>query len=39
MLAFVGLVLTAALAEASWSALIKLLGEAVARHALFRCAG
>ncbi|MDT7602249.1 MAG: hypothetical protein QOF61_246 [Acidobacteriota bacterium] len=39
MLAFVGLVLTAALADASWSALIKLIGEAVARHSLFRCVG
>jgi hypothetical protein len=39
MLAFVALVLTAALADASWSALIKLIGESIAWHSLFRCAG
>ena len=39
MLAFVVLMLTAALAHASWSVLFTLLGESAAWHALIRCAG
>jgi hypothetical protein len=39
LLAFAALVLSAALADASWSALIKLIGESAAWHSPMRCAG
>jgi hypothetical protein len=39
LLALAALVLTAALADASWSALLRLIGESEAWHSLMRCAG
>jgi hypothetical protein len=39
LLALAALALTAALADASWSALLRLIGESAAWHSLIRCAG